>query len=1435
MMKYKKLNKQIDQIFDSELKKKLPILIHEVQSNKFTPESHETRVINRKNKNEHVFRGYFSLYRYSTNRDIPLLYIAIIAAVLSGACVPAMAIFFGKLANAMIMLHVIQTRGNGTEAPFCRDIINSRFNWKNPTVQMHDEFQNFFIIFSSLAGVYIILNTILFVCWSIPAEKQTVRWATEYVEGLLRKDMEWFDKNFGFEATSDVIENICLVRQGIGIQVPIAINLVSTFVFSLSCIVWRGYCSWVFIAISVMVVPFTGYLVQAIEAKTVEQSAIFTQSVIPVVTFSEHVFHRIQSIILHNGQKKELQYFKQKQRESMRMQILSILLLSFLNSVMALGFSVYFAMVLWQSVQLVWEDRTCHTIHSSGRFDAEVLFTVLGCVMFGMLNNWLLRSIYDSFVKAGVSGAKLAQIIDSEIPEPDAENNGVILRKIEGKIEFEDIGFAYPSKKIVPVLKGLSFSIKPGWKVGFVGVSGTGLSTIFKLFLLNYIPDCGFIRLDDFDIRSLGRKWYLGNVGYLTHDPLIFNDTIADNIRKGNPIATQEDIENACKLAEVHELILQLRNGYQTIAGENGELLSPQIRVQIALARVMLQKPRVLVLDEPTLTLDWQSSCTVERILDTVRENITTLLIPHRFHFLRNADMIFVISNGQVVEQGSHEELMKKEGTFYQMINQKDITPSKRLELAKINKVFLGKQLLPPFSFPKFWTNIGFPSITGVTITQLWLESKLATPTFGENSFDEETDGVKLPPLIPQPPTNNKSNLLTVDKVSSDMSWKKCINKEDKYYANPSSAYTPKTEEDVFCCWSVLRLTFSSLPCIIFGVIASCILGLMTPCYSYLLGKTIEILGKSSNADSMEECQKYAFYLLLMGLVTFIVVFIKTFVLELGSRRCFKKVQKHLFTSILRQEFNWFEQPENNSHALKTRLSRDVAGVKYIAKTFYDSVSHYSGAVIACTGLAIYLSPVFGGTCLFFVLLSIASTLIDAMLLSSIEEKRKKKIKLLRGLIAELCNKKQAVRALQLQPYFLNKLKSTVGNTYTSRTSMILIYVRGFTYGLSQGGAFLLYAFFIKLGSSYVVSKEVSFPTVIMIGHLLIVEMMKVGIAISMIPAVNNALVCGANILKITKRHPKIYLDKGHPKDIRGDIEFRNVHFWFESLPSVRVLKEITFRVNEGQTVAMVGVAGSGKSICLQLLLRLREAPLGTVEIDGEDIRNLNCVQLRKQIGLLVTESLNHDRTVREVIAYGDNSRQVDINEIIEAAQKANIHMLISSLPQGYDTLVGVSSLTLGQKRRLYLARMFLKNPKILLMEESSAGLDPESERKFLSSFERLRKGRTCLILAHRIRTVEVADYILVFHHGRIQERGTHNQLIASGGVYKQIYESQSATRSASLPHLSVASLLPSTGSLQARPTSSFDSFAENIVENISHGFTSLFGPLIGINKSTNK
>ena len=236
------------------------------------------------------------------------------------------------------------------------------------------------------------------------------------------------------------------------------------------------------------------------------------------------------------------------------------------------------------------------------------------------------------------------------------------------------------------------------------------------------------------------------------------------------------------------------------------------------------------------------------------------------------------------------------------------------------------------------------------------------------------------------------------------------------------------------------------------------------------------------------------------------------------------------------------------------------------------------------------------------------------------------------------------------------------------------------------------------------------------------------------------------------------------PADLRGDIEFREVSFRY--LADQPVLHDVSFRIPAGRTVALAGESGGGKSTICALLPRFYDVTEGSVTIDGIDIRGIKLGDLRRHIGIVQQEVYLFGSTIRENIMYGDPDATEA--QMIEAAKRANIHDFVMTLPDGYDTMVGERGTRLsgGQKQRIAIARVFLKNPPIILLDEATSALDNESERKIQSALNELAKGRTTLVIAHRLSTIRHADEIIMIHEGRIAERGTHDELVAAGGIY---------------------------------------------------------------------
>merc|ERR1712136_370948 len=335
-----------------------------------------------------------------------------------------------------------------------------------------------------------------------------------------------------------------------------------------------------------------------------------------------------------------------------------------------------------------------------------------------------------------------------------------------------------------------------------------------------------------------------------------------------------------------------------------------------------------------------------------------------------------------------------------------------------------------------------------------------------------------------------------------------------------------------------------------------------------------------------------------------------------------------------------------------------------------------------------------------------------------------------------------------VDPYLASKRKS---------------YYYGIAFGMSQSIIFFAYAALYRFGA-YLVA--------------VIFGAMAVGQASSFAPDYAEAKLAANRLFKLFDRVPEIDIDDesgDQPNESQGLINYTNIKFNYPTRPDVQVLKGLMASIKPGQTVALVGQSGCGKSTCVQLLERFYDPNDGSVHLDSKNVKDYQLGYLRSQFGIVSQEPVLFDASIGDNIRYGDLNNNHTDEEVIQAAKDSNIHDFIQSLAEGYKTNVGSKGTQLsgGQKQRVAIARALLRNPKMLLLDEATSALDAESEKVVQDALDKASEGRTCIIIAHRLSTIKNADAIFVIENGKVVESGSHDELIATKGSYYSLVNAQ--------------------------------------------------------------
>ena len=280
-----------------------------------------------------------------------------------------------------------------------------------------------------------------------------------------------------------------------------------------------------------------------------------------------------------------------------------------------------------------------------------------------------LVNLWNEFQQTLLSVDRLGDILNT--PTEQTNDKAITLPRIDGSVKFEKVTFSYGPDS-PQVLKGISADFPAGYSVGLVGRSGSGKSTVAKLLQRLYLPNGGSIHIDGVDIRHMNPKWLRNNIGVVLQDNYLFSGSIKDNISLSRPDAPMENIIAASRMAGADEFIAELPEGYDTQVGERGSSLSGGQRQRIAIARALLTNPRILIFDEATSALDYESEKIIQNNLKTIKKGRTMFMVAHRLSTVKDCDVILVMDRGEIVEQGSHDELMQEEGYYHMLYTQQD-------------------------------------------------------------------------------------------------------------------------------------------------------------------------------------------------------------------------------------------------------------------------------------------------------------------------------------------------------------------------------------------------------------------------------------------------------------------------------------------------------------------------------------------------------------------------------------------------------------------------------------------------------------------------------------------------------------------------------------------------------------------------------------------
>ncbi len=947
-----------------------------------------------------------------------------------------------------------------------------------------------------------------------------------------------------------------------------------------------------------------------------------------------------------------------------------------INKARALGFGngaaflvvyAFYGFALWYGADLINRHRDSWP---GEPYTGGSVVAILNAIFVGAMSLGSAAPQITAVVTGRAAIVPIFETIDrvSKIDPLDTEK-GVKPSKVTGRIELKNVSFRYPARPDTLILDNLNLTFEPGTTVALVGESGCGKSTIIQLIERFYDPDSGSVIIDDAnDLKDLNVSAWRSYVGLVAQEPVLFAGTVRDNIRYGKPDATDAEIEQAAKDANVWTFVQRLNKGFDTDVGDGGRLLSGGQKQRVAIARALIKNPSILLLDEATSALDNASERVVQAALDRLikgpsAQSRTTIVIAHRLTTIQDADRIIVMSRGRVVEDGNHAKLMALDGEYARLVRAQEQSTAEEGKLGEGDgegKQQDGEDEIDPDDI--IAANSKLSPATGTrqasrasrvgrgsrghsrsrAHSQSRSKSKskaisrvrksvsangAATPATAEDAENgtAASHGVATSATI--------GNTVVADNDAEDAANGTDDERDDQHGDGQDAGVDTDVEQqdgeeeddgsaskkpEVALNVGLGRLLDDTRPewaYMMIGSLGAVGEGVCYPMYAILLGTMVDSFYSTVPGKMMKTTEEYAVWFLVLGIAACICSAVRYICLAIAGEHLTLRLRSRVFDKLLHLDLAFHDRPENASGILVTKLATDATLVRNLTVDRFGQVSCLVGNLL--TGIVIGFVRSWQMALLMiglFPLISVSS-IVQFSLMEGLGGKSKKIIEKAGQLATENISSIRTVLSFNGQRPLMNMFANALEPCLQIGTKAA--HIAGAGVGAGHFLLFGSYAAIFYTGGYLVNKGDIPFENMIQVFFAIEMCSFMIGQTLQMMPDFDKAVVATNDIYAIidAKRALNPNEEQGCAPDIMtGEVEFKDVYFHYPTRPDVPVLKGLSLKATGRKVLALVGESGCGKSTVFGLVQRFYDPVVPDLEAQRE--AEIKAAELERELKL---------------------------------------------------------------------------------------------------------------------------------------------------------------------------------------------------------------------------